>query len=1139
MEKNIYYHLLKTNRFLPLFVTQFFNAYNDNAFKNALVILITFKLTTNIANEQFLIALIGGIFILPFFLFSANAGQIADKFEKSTIIRIIKFAEIIFMLIAGIGFYFNQISLLMVTLFFLGMHSTFFGPIKYAILPEHLKKEELLAGNGLIEAGTFIAILIGQVFGGSLILTAHGTFSIPLALEIIALLGFISCLFIPRTARGQPDLVLSFNIFRETWRIVSITRQNKDVFLAILGISWFWFIGATFLTQFPTFTKKILSSSAPVFTLFLTIFSIGIGIGSLLCNSLLKGKITVKYVPISLVAMSIFIFDIYMASPSTLATTSHLASFSEFFHKLMNLRILIDLFLMTICGGLFVVPLYALIQSRSEEAVRSRVIACNNIINAFFMVISALFIMLLTSLHFTIPQLFLIVAILNLFVAIFICKILPETVIHSFINWFLRFLYKVEVKGLENYHQAGKRMVIIPNHTSFLDGVLLAAFIPYKLSFAVNTVFAKKWWLRAISKIINIISLDPTEPLAVKSLIKLIREDHQVVIFPEGRITVTGSLMKIYEGPGIIADQAKAALLPIRIDGAQYTPFSRLRGKVKIRWFPKITLTILPPCQITLSEEIKGRERRHILGRKLYDVMSNMMFESSDFNKTLFQSLLEAKAIHSGKHVVLEDIQRRPLNYRNLIRSCFVLSCYWQKHLQPSNNVGILLPNIIGNVVSFFSLQAIHRVPVMLNFTFGSKDLISTCYASGIQDVITSHQFISHTKLEPLQEQLLQANIKIHYLEDFKTHLNFKQKVLGYIKSYLPHFFYRPNPSDVNKPAVILFTSGSEGAPKGVALSHKNLQANRFQLSARIDFSAKDIILNALPMFHSFGLSSGTILPLLFGIKIFLYPSPLHYRIVPELIYDINATITFGTDTFLRGYGKFANPYDFYSIRYVLAGAEKLKDETKSLWNEKFGIRILEGYGVTETSPVLSTNTPMHYRAHSVGRLLPGIDYRIEPVPGIEHGGRLIVRGPNVMLGYLFADQPQKIIPLKNDWYDTGDIVEINEDGFIQILGRAKRFAKIAGEMVSLTAVEHYLAERWPEYQHAIVSVPDQQKGELLVLFTTNSTLTREEILKYTQQQGISELQVPKKIIHLEKMPLLGTGKINYEALKSILGRSS
>jgi acyl-[acyl-carrier-protein]-phospholipid O-acyltransferase/long-chain-fatty-acid--[acyl-carrier-protein] ligase len=333
---------------------------------------------------------------------------------------------------------------------------------------------------------------------------------------------------------------------------------------------------------------------------------------------------------------------------------------------------------------------------------------------------------------------------------------------------------------------------------------------------------------------------------------------------------------------------------------------------------------------------------------------------------------------------------------------------------------------------------------------------------------------------------------------------------------------------------VILFTSGSEGLPKGVVLSHRNLHANRYQAAARIAFTASDVVFNALPMFHAFGLTGGALLPVLAGVRTFLYPSPLHYKVVPELCYETNATVLFGTDTFLMGYARNAHPYDFFNVRLVVAGAERVKPETREAWMEKFGLRILEGYGATECAPVLAVNTPMHFRTGTVGRLLDQIQHRIEPVPGIEEGGRLHVKGPNVMLGYLRADNPGVLETPPDGWYDTGDIVKIDDDGFVTIMGRAKRFAKIAGEMISLALVETKLAQVLPDAQHAVVSVPDAKKGEQLVMFTTDATIDARRTADALKALATPALMVPRTVIALPELPLLGSGKTDYQTLNRL-----
>jgi len=697
------------------------------------------------------------------------------------------------------------------------------------------------------------------------------------------------------------------------------------------------------------------------------------------------------------------------------------------------------------------------------------------------------------------------------------------------------FFYHVEVKGIENYEKAGSRVLIVANHLSFIDAALIYLFMPERPLFAVNSFIAERWYIKPFLKLVKTFPLDPTNPMATKAMINEIKKDQKCVIFPEGRITVTGSLMKIYEGPGMIADKSDAKILPIRIDGAQYTPFSRLKGKVRIKLFPEITITILEPRTFEIPEEIKGRKRRHAAGLKLYDLMSQMLFDSSDYKKTLFQSVLDQSHIHSRRHVIAEDATRKPINYGQLITRCFVLGDKIAKDTKQGEYVGVMLPNMVTSIVTFFALQAYGRVPAMLNFSTGEKSLISACKTAKIKKIYTSKRFVKMGKLDDIVAAAKKNKIKVVYLEDVARQVDIIDKLTGLLKSYFPSNFYKKDDIKPSDAAVILFTSGSEGTPKGVVLSHENIQANRYQLASRVDFGPTDIVFNALPIFHSFGLTGGTLLPILSGIRTFFYPSPLHYRIVPELVYDTNATIMFGTDTFLSGYARFANSYDFYSIRYVFAGAEKLKEETRKLWAEKYGVRIFEGYGATETSPALSTNTPMHNRPGSVGRLLPGIEYKLEDVPGIEDGGKLIVKGANIMKGYLLNDKPGKLVPPDEGYYDTGDIVSVDNEDYITIKGRAKRFAKIAGEMVSLTAVETYLSKLWPENHHAVVSIPDAKKGEALVLITDKEKAERTDISAYTKKNGIGDLSVPKSIKIVDKVPLLGTGKTDYVSVQKLV----
>ncbi len=1127
-------HLLKTRRLLPLFVTQFLGALNDNLFKNAMVILIIYR-AAEVSSGQLTVTLAAGLFILPFFLFSATAGQLADKFEKSALIRKIKIAEILIMALAVGAFFFQSTSALLLVLFLMGTQSAFFGPLKYSILPDHLEEHELIGGNGLVEAGTFLAILLGTIAGGLLILTSLGIVLVSTALMVLAVAGWAASLAIPKAGPASPDLKLNRNFMAETGAIIRYAAQQRKVFLAILGISWFWLLGATFLAQFPAFAKDVLGGNEQVVTLFLTVFTIGIGLGSLLCNKLLDGEISAKFVPLGALGMTVFTVDLYFASSSS-APGAVLIGALAFLFDWQHWRILFDLLAIAVFGGLYIVPLYAIMQNASETSHRARVVAGNNILNALFMVCSALGTIAMLSLGFTVPQVFLTLAILNFGVSIYICKLLPDALVKGILAALLRLIYRVEVKGLLNFHKAGPRSLIIANHVSLMDGLLLATFLPTKPTFAIATHMVKKWWVRPLLGLVDVFPLDPTRPLATKALIRVVESGRPCVIFPEGRLTLTGALMKIYEGPGMIADKADADMLPVRIDGAQFTPFSRLRGKLRLRWFPQITISILEPRRFEVPAEIKGRARRQAIGKTLYDIMCDVIFETCDRDRTLFEALCDARTIHGRHCPVVEDIERKPYSYNRLILGSMVLGRHLASETEAGQYVGVMLPNAAPTAVVFFGLQAFGRVPAMINFTAGLNAIRTSCKAASVVDIVTSRRFVEMAKLGHVVEGLGER-IRIHYLEDLRDEIGLLDKLVGMLLTPVARWVHRRECNEQSivsgSPAAVLFTSGSEGLPKAVVLSHQNLLSNIYQLSARVDFNPTDVAFNALPVFHSFGLMAGMLLPTLSGIKTFLYPSPLHYRIVPELIYDSNATIMFGTDTFLTGYARVAHAYDFYAVRYVFAGAEKVRDETRSLWSEKFGLRILEGYGATETSPVLATNTPMQYKAGTVGRFLPGITYRLASVPGIDNGGRLLVKGPNVMRGYFRPERPQRLEPPKDGWYDTGDIVEIDADGFICIIGWAKRFAKIAGEMVSLTAVEGQAAALWPGYAHVAVNLPDPRKGEQLVLLSENPNASREAFIAHAKTEGLTELMVPRYVLTGARLPLLATGKVDFNTAKA------
>jgi len=513
---------------------------------------------------------------------------------------------------------------------------------------------------------------------------------------------------------------------------------------------------------------------------------------------------------------------------------------------------------------------------------------------------------------------------------------------------------------------------------------------------------------------------------------------------------------------------------------------------------------------------------------------------ASDFDLSLFSALVRAGRRHGWGKIALRDSDGRALTYRDLVLGALVLGARLARHSSPSEAVGVLLPNVSALPVTLFALNAYARVAALLNFTAGIRNLVLALRTGPITTVLTSRRFISSAKLEDVVTSLAATEITpgrqvgIRYLEDISSGIGKADKLVGGLRSLYADAFHRWQGMRPEKTAVILFTSGTEGTPKGVALTNRNLVANACQMFAHAEgvLTQADIVMNPLPMFHSFGLTAATLMPLINGIETVLYPSPLHYKQIPRLIAERNASILFATDTFLQGYARAAQPGELASIRYVIAGAERVRSATRALW-APFGAMILEGYGATECSPVIACNLPTASREGSVGPLLPLIETRLEPVEGISQGGRLHVRGPNVMAGYMLSESPGVLNPPTGGWHDTGDIVTIDE-GFVTIRGRAKRFAKIGGEMVSLAAVESVASELWPFAQHVVVSIPDDRKGEQLVLITDRPDADKAALLDHARSSGFPELWVPKAVLVVGSIPVLGSGKVDLAATREL-----
>ncbi len=706
----------------------------------------------------------------------------------------------------------------------------------------------------------------------------------------------------------------------------------------------------------------------------------------------------------------------------------------------------------------------------------------------------------------------------------------------------LRFLFKlyfvtfhrVKVEGLDRAPREAARLIVVANHASLIDGLLVWTYLRLPLRIVVDRTAAAKWLFRPFAHNIHTVEIDSANPYALKDVVRLVTEGAPLLIFPEGRRTSTGSLMKIYDGTGFVALHASSAILPLHLE-TYHTLYARKHpGR---RLFAPVSMTVgrlQPPLSF---EHLSRTKRKRAATAALYRMLSDVYLEAHNRPSTLGREFLISCSAHR-RRPLFDDATGGRASYGKALAAAFALGRFMSSEVKGQNDsVALMLPNLTVAALLFMGVQLFRKTAVFLNYSAGPA---AVAHALAIADppvVATSRTLLERIRFD----QNLFGERRIIFVEDLKSVIRRRDKAWGLMRSFFPGKYAALSAGDEESTACVLFTSGSEGAPKGVCLSHRNLLTNVHQALSRIDVSDRDHFLCALPLFHAFGLAVGTIIPLLIGARAFFYPNPLHYRVIPELAYSKECTILAGTPTFLRGYGRRASLYDFFFVRHIFSGAERLDDALFDDYAKKFGIRLLSGYGVTECSPMISINSPLAFTHGSVGMPLPGIECRLEAVPGIDprggRVGRLSVRGANVMKGYLGDEKANRKRLVEDEgWYDTGDIVELSEEGFLKIVGRAKRFAKIGGEMVSLAAVEESLETALGERGKAIavISATRKQRGERLAAITDNAAIDAKAVRQALRTRGLPDRAIPREVYFVKKMPKLGTGKIDYPALTAI-----
>ena len=689
--------------------------------------------------------------------------------------------------------------------------------------------------------------------------------------------------------------------------------------------------------------------------------------------------------------------------------------------------------------------------------------------------------------------------------------------------------YRVEERDIGLARGAQAPVIYVVAHQSKIDPALMLALLPDDTLHILDDYSATAAWLEPFRNLARTIAFNAEHVFVSRRLVRLLKGKGRLAVYFPDAVEPDAKAFRLYRAVAQIAAKADAKIVPIIVDNARFLPLSNIPQQQAPRnLFPRLTITTLE------AEALSGLAEGAELGRTtaanaLFDRLAAVRVKAGLAGDSLFQAVRRTALRLGPSRKIIEDTVTGALTYRELFAGARILGSRFDGLTAPGEAVGLLLPNSNGVALSLLGLLSGGRVAAMINYTAGPASVTAAMRTAVIRTVVSSRAFVEKAHLADVVEAIEKGGAKLVWLEDVRKTIGPVEKLVAGVLWRLPLAKQRPE-----NPAVILFTSGSEGAPKAVVLSNRNLLASARQVEARLALSPEDKFLVVLPVFHAYGLTGGMILPLVAGAPFFLYPSPLHFKQIPETASKVKPTIMFATDTFLTAYARSADDTDFESLRIVVAGAEAVRAETRRIWRERFSTEIVEGYGMTEASPVVAVNTATHGRHGTVGRLMPGMRMQIEPVEGIAEAGKLWVSGPNVMLGYMLADRPGVIQPPKNGWHDSGDIISVDREGFIAIKGRTKRFAKIAGEMVSLGAVEVLVHSLWPESHHAVVSVPDKRRGERIVLVTAEQGAEPNALREKAKEAGLAELMVPGDIVKVPELPVLGSGKTDYVAARRI-----
>lgn len=1112
--------------FLWLNATQFLGALNDNIFK-LLVALSLIALLGN-KNTSKIMAISGAIFVTPFLLFSHFGGVLADRFSKRNIIVFTKVLEIVVMLFGTFAFLYKNPIGLYTTLFLMGMQSALFGPSKYGIVPELVAMQKLSKANSLLTSFTFLAIILGTFFAPFItqIFSHNFTFS-SIVCIIIAVIGTVTSIRILRTPPQYSKRSFTPLFILDIWRTLYGLRKDRYLLLTVIASAYFMLIGAFLQFNIIPFGVEILHLNEVKSGYLFLVAAIGIGSGSLFAGKLSGRNIEFGIVPLGALGLTFACMIVYFI-PYTLVNT------------------ILMLLMMGISAGLFIVPIESYIQYRSPVERRGEILATSNFLGFAGVFIAAGLLYIFSEIFKLSPaQGFFAIGCITLVLTIFTLIELPDFFIRFIALLIMRLCYRIKIVGAENVPTKGPAMLIC-NHVSWIDALLLSATQQRRIRFVMYREFYDISYLKPFFKLMGVIPIsfkDPPKILlqSIEEIRTVLSEGYIVCLFAEGSITRTGNLRKFDRGFERILKGTNYPIIPAYIGGGWGSILSYYHGKVLSK-FPSIqpySITILFGKPMSATSSV-GEVRLAVME------LAGNSFDIGKPKRRSLASMFVSMARKNWFRKAISDTTGKRLTFGKTLTAAVALSEKLKSSTENEEKVGVLLPASVGGAVTNIAITLLKKVPVNLNFTSSSESIQSAIKQCDIKTIISSHTFLEKLKNLAIPEGII-------YLEDIYKSIAPKDMMRALLKAlFMPNAIITNSSNfSADDLATVIFSSGCTGEPKGVLLSHHNIISNIESFRMVLNISPKDNVCAALPFFHSFGFTTTLWLPLISGFSTCYHPNPLDGAAIAKVVRKNKSTILLATPTFLTIYTRAAAKEDFTSLRMVIVGAEKLKKRISDAFEQKFGIRPLEGYGATELSPVTSVNLPdveidgvyqVGTKDDSVGHPIPGVSVKIvdiETGKTLPFGkpGLLYVKGPNVMLGYL--NQPEKTKEvLKDGWYNTGDIAFMDMDGFVTITDRLSRFSKIGGEMVPHLAIEEEYYKKLDTTNQvlAVTAVPDEKKGENLIVLYTDEAGNSETLHRIISESTLPNLWKPRpeNYFKVDSLPLLGSGKLDIKCVKEL-----